>query len=117
MGYRTPGDFSTPGTPFGSLSRTISAENLSSSSGQGGRDTTCEPSPSNVQQANGNISPAALQYGLQNIRVSGSGLAHSLLIAEDHNVPARPGLQVTYNRCLDVDLELRHGSFPCQRLV
>jgi hypothetical protein len=34
---------------------------------------------------NGGISPAALQYGLQNMRVSGSGLAHSLLVAEDHH--------------------------------
>jgi hypothetical protein len=84
-GYRTPGNFSTPGTPFGSLSRNISAENLSSLIGQGGRDTTFEPSPSIIQQVNGDVSPAALQYCLQNIRVSGSGLAHSPLPTEDHH--------------------------------
>jgi hypothetical protein len=84
-GYRTAGNFSTPGTPFGSLSRNVSAENLSSSSSQGGRGATCELSSSNIPQVNGDISPAALQYALQNIRVSGSGLAHSLLVAEDHH--------------------------------
>jgi arrestin-related trafficking adapter 4/5/7 len=83
-GYRTPGNFSTPGTPFGSLSRNISAENLSSLIGQGGRESTFELSPAYNQQVNGDVSPAALQHRLQNIRVCGSGLAHSPLAIEDH---------------------------------
>jgi arrestin-related trafficking adapter 4/5/7 len=84
-GYRTPGNFSTPGTPFGSLSRNISTENLSSLVGQGGRQTTFEPSPASSQQVNGDISPAALQHRLQNLRVFSSGVAHSLLVTEDHH--------------------------------
>ena len=37
------------------------------------------------QQANGDISPAALQHRLQNLGVSSSGLAHSPLVTEDHH--------------------------------
>jgi hypothetical protein len=84
-GYRTPGNFSTPGTPFGSLSRNISNENLGSLVGQGGRQSILEQSPGNNQQDNGDVSPAALQHRLQNLRVSGSGLAHSPLVTEDHH--------------------------------
>jgi arrestin-related trafficking adapter 4/5/7 len=84
-GYRTPGTFSTPGTPFGSLSRNISSENLSSLIGQGGRQSIFEAVPANNQQVNGDISPAALQHRLQNLRVSGSGLAHSTPVTEDHH--------------------------------
>jgi len=84
-GYRTPGTLSTPGTPFGSLSRNISSENLSSLIGQGGRQSIFEPGAANNQQVNGDISPAALQHRLQNLGVSGSGLAHSTLVTEDHH--------------------------------
>ena len=83
-GYRTPGNFSTPGTPFGSQSRNMSSENLSSSAGQGRRQSMFEPSQTHTQQVNGDVSPAALQHRLQNLRVSGSGLAHSPLVNEDH---------------------------------
>ena len=83
-GYRTPGAFSAPGTPFGSLSRNISTENLSSLIGQGRRESSVEPSPANIHQVNGDVSPAALQHRLQNVRVSGSGLAHSPLVTENH---------------------------------
>ena len=84
-GYRTPGNFSTPGTPFDSLSRNISDENLSSLVSQGGRQSILEASHANNQQVNGDVSPAALQHRLQNLRVSGSGLAHSPLVNEDHH--------------------------------
>lgn len=84
-GYRTPGNFSTPGTPFGSLSRNISTENLNTLIGQGGWQPMFEPSPANNQQANGDVSPTALQNRLQNLRVSGSGLVHSPLVNEDHH--------------------------------
>ena len=83
-GYRTPGTFSTPGTPFGSLSRNISSENLSSIIGQGGRQSLFEAGAANNQQVNGDISPAVLQHRLQNLPVSGSGLARSTLVTEDH---------------------------------
>jgi arrestin-related trafficking adapter 4/5/7 len=80
-GYGTPGNFSTPGTPFGSHSRNISAEDLASLeaiTGGGNTNGTVTPGGSHV-------SALALQYRLQNLRVSGSGTSSSPLATEDHN--------------------------------
>lgn len=53
-GYRTPGPISGPGTPFGSLSRNLSAENLASMNAL----------------TNSDISASALHHRLANLRAS-----------------------------------------------
>ena len=74
-GYRTPGNFSTPVTPFGSRSRNISSENISSpdaiTSGISGIESN------GTRPAD--VSAAALRHRLQDLRsgpasVAGEGL-------------------------------------------
>lgn len=64
-GYRTPGNFSTPGTPFGSHSRNISSENLAS---LGIISTAAEPTAASNNGRLGDVSAAALRHRLQNLR-------------------------------------------------
>ena len=74
-GYHTPGMFSTPGTPFGTHSRNVSDDNLAALvNGNGGGHSP----------TNDDVSPQALQSRLQNLRTSGTSMAHSPLAQEDH---------------------------------
>lgn len=63
-GYRTPGNFSTPGTPFGTHSRNVSSENLSLIDTNTAADTAAGPNL--VRPAD--IPAAALRHRLQNLR-------------------------------------------------
>ncbi|ERF75512.1 hypothetical protein EPUS_08326 [Endocarpon pusillum Z07020] len=63
-GYSTPGNFSIPSTPFGSHSRNLSSENLSSLD-------TVMPGGTEVPSSSitsGDVSAAALRHRLQNLR-------------------------------------------------
>ena len=76
-GYRTPGNFSTPGTPY-SESRNISSENLASLNAvTNGAGISTSPGGQHV-------SPAALQSRLQNLRVDGHP-RHTLRADDDTN--------------------------------
>lgn len=103
-GYRTPGNFSQPGTPFGSISRNISSENLNALANHGGRQMNIDSTLSASQTPNGttanDVSPVALQRRLQNLRVSGT--MTSPLVMEDH--------YSDHNS--DVDSTRRHSSNP-----
>jgi arrestin-related trafficking adapter 4/5/7 len=75
-GYRTPGNFSTPQTPFGSRSRNLSTENVSS--------FDVIPLGSSVNGVNGvrppgDVSAAALRHRLQNLRSGPSPPANESL--------------------------------------
>ncbi len=119
-GYRTPG-MSAPGTPFGTISRNISTENLNSLIGHGGRqtnniDSALDPVP-NEQPAT-EISPAALQRRLQNLRVS-DRTVHSPLSTEDHysnhNSPDVDSRCHSSNPAIDYFAPESHGSAPHSR--
>jgi arrestin-related trafficking adapter 4/5/7 len=75
-GYRTPANFSTPGTPFGDHSRNISSENLSS------LDAITNGIAANGANGAipGDVSATALRSRLQNLRSGPNPLAH-----EEHN--------------------------------
>lgn len=82
-GYRTPGNFSAPGTPFGSLSRNISTENLNSLMRSSNIDSALVENPGTNGNAGSALSPVALQHRLQNLRVL--SVIPSPLVTEEHH--------------------------------
>lgn len=71
-GYRTPGNVSTPGTPFGSHSRNISSENLFALDEASGGSSA----PAANGTGPGDVSAAALRSRLQNLRSGPTPLAN-----------------------------------------
>lgn len=71
-GYRTPGHFSTPGTPFGTHSRNISSENLPSLEAIAAGELGAAANG----MRSGDVSAAALRHRLQNLRSGPTPLAN-----------------------------------------
>lgn len=71
-GYRTPGTFSTPGTPFGSRSRNISSENLAALDAMTGG--AFGHAADGIRSED--VSAAALRHRLQELRSGPSPLAN-----------------------------------------
>lgn len=74
-GYRTPGNFSTPGTPFGSHSRNISSENLPTLDA----NTIADSGAVTNGMRSGDVSASALRHRLQDLRSGPSPLANESL--------------------------------------
>jgi len=81
-GYRTPGNFSTPSTPFGSHSRNISAENLASLDAMTGGDPEVA---AYGMRPPGDVSAAALRHRLQDLRAGPTPLVNEGL-SNNHDV-------------------------------